>query len=126
MPKPPRGPRLGAGPAHEQALLRSLSSSLITHGRVVTTEAKARRLRPYVEKLITKARQGGLASRRHVLSELGDRATVHHLFARVAPLVADRDGGYTRILKLGHRRGDAARMAIIELVEQPEPADEES
>jgi large subunit ribosomal protein L17 len=120
MPKPPRGPRLGGGPAHEKAMLRNLSRSLITHGRVVTTEAKARRLRPYVEKLITKARAGDLHARRLVLSELQDREAVHVLFATVAPLVADRNGGYTRILKLGHRRGDAAPMAIIELVEQPE------
>ena len=119
MPTPTRGPRLGAGPAHERAILRGLSRSLIAHGRVVTTEAKARKLRPYVEKLITKARKGGLHRRRSALSELGDRRLVHRLFMEVAPRTGDRPGGYTRILKLGPRRGDAAPMAIIELVDAP-------
>lgn len=123
MPKPTRGPRLGGGAAHEKAILRNLSRSLIEHGRIVTTETKARRLRPYVEKLITKARKGDLHARRLVLSELGDKAIVHRLFADVAPLVAERPGGYTRILKLGHRRGDATAMAIIELVDQPQERD---
>lgn len=124
MPKPPRGPRLGGGPAQQLAMMRNLSRALITHGRLVTTEAKARRLRPYVEKLVTKARKGDLHARRMVLSELGDRAVVHRLFAQVAPVMAERPGGYTRILKLGQRRGDAAEMAIIEFVEQPEGGDE--
>jgi large subunit ribosomal protein L17 len=119
VPTPTRGPRLGAGPAHERAILRGLSRSLIAHGRVVTTEAKARKLRPYVEKLITKARKGGLHRRRSALSELGDRRLVHRLFMEVAPRTGDRPGGYTRILKLGPRRGDAAPMAIIELVDAP-------
>lgn len=119
MPTPTKGPRLGAGPAHEKAILRGLSRSLIAHGRVVTTETKARKLRPYVEKLITKARKGGLHRRRQALSELGDRKLVHRLFGEVAPRTGDRPGGYTRIMKLGPRRGDAAPMAIIELVDQP-------
>lgn len=119
MPKPARGPRLGAGPAHERAILRGLSRDLITHGRIVTTETKAKRLRPFVEKLITKARKGGLHRRRQVVSELQDRRIVHRLFAEVAPRIGDRPGGYTRILKLGQRRGDATPMAIIELVDEP-------
>ena len=88
MPTPTKGPRLGAGPAHERAILRGLSRSLIAHGRIVTTEAKAKRLRPYVEKLITKARKGGLHNRRQALSELGDKAVVHRLFAEVGPRAA--------------------------------------
>jgi large subunit ribosomal protein L17 len=120
VPKPTKGARLGAGPAHERAILRGLSRSLIVHGRVVTTETKARRVRPFVEKLITKARKGGLAQRRLVLAQLQDKRIVHRLFAEVAPRAGDRPGGYTRILKLGPRRGDAAPMAIIELVDAPE------
>lgn len=120
MPRPSKGPRLGAGPAHERAIMRGLSRSLIEHGRVVTTEAKARKLRPYVEKLITAARKGGLHRRRKALGELGDRRTVHRLFGAVAPRTGERPGGYTRIMKLGPRRGDAAPMAIIELVDAPE------
>ncbi len=119
MPTPTKGPRLQGGASAERAILRSLSKSLITHGRVVTTEAKARRLRPYVEKLITKARHGQLHQRRLVLAELGDKTVVHRLFADVAPLVSERPGGYTRILKLGRRKGDSAPMAIIELVSKP-------
>ena len=122
MPAPTKGPRLGAGPAHERAILRGLSRSLIVHGRIVTTEAKAKRLRPYVEKLITKGRKGGLHNRRQALSELGDKAIVHRLFDEVGPRAADRPGGYTRILKLGQRRGDATPMAIIELVDAPAAA----
>ncbi len=119
MARPTRGPRLGAGPAHERAILRGLSRSLIEHGRIVTTETKAKRVRPYVEKLITKARKGGLHNRRLALSELRDRKIVHRLFAEVGPKAGDRPGGYTRILKLGPRRGDATHMAILELVDQP-------
>lgn len=120
MTAPTKGPRLGGSSAHERAILRNLSRALIEHGRVVTTQTKARKLRPYVEKLITKARKGDLHSRRLVLREIGDREVVHRLFADIAPLVSDRPGGYTRILKLGQRRGDATPMAIIELVERPE------
>jgi large subunit ribosomal protein L17 len=119
MARPTRGPRLGAGPAHERAILRGLSRSLIEHGRIVTTETKAKRVRPFVEKLITKARKGGLHNRRLALSELRDRKVVHRLFAEIGPKVGDRPGGYTRIMKLGPRRGDAAPMAILELVDQP-------
>lgn len=129
MPTPTKGPRLGGSPSHERAILRNLSRSLIEHGRVVTTEAKARRTRPFVEKLITKARKGGLHNRRLVLSQLRDKTVVHRLFDEVAPLVADRPGGYTRILKLGYRRGDASPMAILELVAQPgapEPVEDRS
>ncbi len=122
MARPTRGPRLGAGPAHEKAILRGLSRSLILHGRIVTTEVKAKRVRPFVEKLITKARKGGLHNRRLVLSDLQDRKVVHRLFADVAPKTGDRPGGYTRILKLGPRRGDAAPMAILELVDAPTKA----
>lgn len=124
MPRPSKGPRLGAGPAHERAILRGLGRSLIIHGRVVTTEAKARRLRPYIEKMITKARKGGLHQRRQALGEIGDRAVVHRLFAHVAPRTGERPGGYTRILKLGQRRGDGTPMAIIELVDHVEAAPE--
>lgn len=119
MPTPSKGPRLGGSPSHELAILRNLSRSLIEHGRVVTTETKARKLRPFVERLITKARKGDLHSRRLVLRHLHDREIVHRLFADVASAVGERPGGYTRILKLGQRRGDATPMAIIELVDRP-------
>jgi large subunit ribosomal protein L17 len=102
--------------------MRGLSRSLILNGRIVTTEVKAKKVRPYVEKLITKARAGGLHNRRLVLSDLQDRKVVHRLFADVAPKAGDRPGGYTRILKLGPRRGDAAPMAILELVDAPTSA----
>jgi large subunit ribosomal protein L17 len=120
--RPTRGPRLGSGPAHEKAILRGLSRSLILHGRVVTTEVKAKKARPYVEKLITKARKGGLHNRRIVLSNLQDKKVVHRLFEDIAPKTGERPGGYTRILKLGPRRGDAAPMAILELVDAPTAA----
>jgi large subunit ribosomal protein L17 len=122
MARPTRGARLGSGPAHEKAILRGLSRSLILHGRVVTTEVKAKKARPYVEKLITKARKGGLHNRRLVLSDLQDKKAVHRLFSDVAPKTGDRPGGYTRILKLGPRRGDASPMAILELVDAPRSA----
>ncbi|MEX2393488.1 MAG: 50S ribosomal protein L17 [Actinomycetota bacterium] len=119
MARPTRGPRLGGGPDAEKAIMRGLSRALILHGRVVTTETKAKRVRPYVEKLITKGRKGGLHNRRLVLAELQDRKLVHRLFEDVAPRAGDRPGGYTRIMKLGPRRGDAAPMAILELVDAP-------
>ena len=122
MARPTRGPRLGAGPAHEKAILRGLSRALILHGRIVTTEVKAKKTRPYVEKLITKARKGGLHNRRLVLADLQDKKAVHRLFSDVAPKTGDRPGGYTRILKLGPRRGDASPMAILELVDAPRAA----
>lgn len=124
MPTPTKGPRLGGSASHEKAMMRNLSRALITHGRVVTTQAKARRLRPYVERLVTKARKGTLHHRRQVLSELQDRAIVHRLFAEVAPAVGERPGGYVRILKLAQRRGDAADMAIIEFVDDVPEAKE--
>jgi large subunit ribosomal protein L17 len=125
MPTPKRGPRLGGGPAHQKHLLAGLASDLFRHGRITTTEAKAKALRPYAEKLITKAKQGDLHARRQVLAKLHDRDVVAYLFEDVAPRFADRNGGYTRILKLEPRKGDGARMALIELVEQGTAAGEE-
>ena len=118
MPKPKKGPRLGSDPAHQKLLLSTLAAQLFTHEAIDTTEAKAKTLRPYAEKLITKAKQGDLASRREVLKDIPDRDVVAHLFHEIGPRFADRDGGYTRILKLGPRKGDAAPMARIELVER--------
>jgi large subunit ribosomal protein L17 len=125
MPTPKRGPRLGSGPAHQKQLLANLASDLFRHGRVKTTETKAKTLRPYAERLITKAKAGDLHARRQVLSKLHDRDVVAFLFEDVAPRFADRNGGYTRILKLGPRPGDNAPMAIIELVEQGQQAGDE-
>jgi large subunit ribosomal protein L17 len=119
MPTPKRGPRLGGGPAHQRHLLANLASDLFRHGRITTTLAKAKLLRPYAERLITKAKRGDLASRRQVLAKLhNDRDVVAYLFDEVAPRFADRSGGYTRILKLGPRAGDNTPMAIIELVDR--------
>lgn len=118
MPTPKRGPRLGGSPSHQKAMLANLSRELIRHGRITTTLTKAKTLRPYVEKLITKGKRGDLHARRQVLSLLRDRDLVAYLFEDVAPRFAAREGGYTRILQLGPRRGDAAEMAVIELVEQ--------
>ena len=118
MPTPKRGPRLGGSAAHQKQLLANQARDLFRHGRIRTTEAKAKALRPYAEKLITKAKRGDLHNRRLVLAELHDRDVVAYLFEEVAPRFADRDGGYTRILKLEPRKGDNARMALIELVEQ--------
>ena len=118
MPQPKKGPRLGSGPAHQSLMLRGLARSLFEHERIQTTEAKAKLLRPYAEKLITKAKKGGVHQRRLVLSEVEDRALVHKLFDEIGPRFASRNGGYTRILKLGPRNGDAAPMALIELVER--------
>ncbi|KHK99294.1 50S ribosomal protein L17 [Microbacterium mangrovi] len=119
MPKPTKGPRLGGGPAHERLLLANLAASLFTHKSIKTTEAKAKRLRPLAERLITFAKRGDLHSRRRVLSVIGDKEVVHILFTEIAPLVADRQGGYTRIVKVGNRKGDNAPMAVIELVLEP-------
>jgi large subunit ribosomal protein L17 len=119
MPKPTKGPRLGGSPAHEKLILSNLASQLFEHGRVTTTEAKARRVRPLAEKLITKARRGDLAARRQVLRVVRDKGVVHTLFAEIGPQFADRPGGYTRITKIGPRRGDNAPMAVIELVQEP-------
>ena len=118
MPTPPKGPRLGGGPAHERLILANLAQSLFEHGRITTTETKAKRLRPYAEKLITTARKGTLHSRREVLKVIRDKNVVHKLFAEIGPSFASRDGGYTRITKTGPRKGDNAPMAIIELVDE--------
>jgi large subunit ribosomal protein L17 len=119
MPKPTKGPRLGGGPAHERLLLANLAAALFTHKSIKTTETKAKRLRPLAERLITFAKRGDLHARRRVLSIIGDKSVVHELFTEIAPLVADRDGGYTRITKVGNRKGDNAPMAVIELVLEP-------
>ncbi|WP_309103465.1 50S ribosomal protein L17 [Microbacterium sp.] len=119
MPKPTKGPRLGGGPAHERLLLANLAAALFTHKSIKTTETKAKRLRPLAERLITFAKRGDLHARRRVLSVIGDKEVVHTLFAEIAPLVAEREGGYTRITKVGNRKGDNAPMAVIELVLEP-------
>ena len=119
MPKPTKGPRLGGGPAHERLLLANLAAALYTHKRITTTETKAKRLRPLAERLITFAKRGDLHARRRVLTVIGDKSVVHTLFTEIAPLVADREGGYTRITKIGNRKGDNAPMAVIELVLEP-------
>ncbi|MDN3312171.1 50S ribosomal protein L17 [Microbacterium oryzae] len=119
MPKPTKGARLGGGPAHERLLLANLAAALFTHKSIKTTETKAKRLRPLAERLITKAKRGDLHARRTVLSTIGDKSVVHVLFNEIAPLVAEREGGYTRITKVGNRKGDNAPMAVIELVLEP-------
>ena len=119
MPKPTKGPRLGGGPAHERLLLANLAAALFTHRSITTTETKAKRLRPLAERLVTFAKRGDLHARRRVLSVIGDKEVVHVLFTEIAPLVADRAGGYTRITKIGNRKGDNAPMAVIELVLEP-------
>src|SRR5262245_22357939 len=118
MPTPTKGPRLGGSPAHERLMLANLATSLFKHGRIQTTETKAKRLRPLAERLITKAKRGDLAARRLVLTTVRDKDVVYSLFSEIAPRYANRDGGYTRIVKTGPRKGDAAPMAIIELVEE--------
>ncbi|MFP5282718.1 MAG: 50S ribosomal protein L17 [Actinomycetes bacterium] len=118
MPKPTKGARLGGSPAHERIILANLASQLFAHGRIVTTEAKAKRLRPLAEKLITKAKRGDLHARRTVLTTVRDKGVVHTLFTEIAPGFAERSGGYTRITKVGPRKGDNAPMAVIELVRE--------
>jgi large subunit ribosomal protein L17 len=117
MPKPTKGPRLGGGPAHERLLLSGLATSLFEHGRITTTEAKAKRLRPFAERLITFAKRGDLSARRRVLTVVTRKDIVHELFTEIGPRYANREGGYTRITKIGPRKGDNAPMAVIELVE---------
>ncbi|MFC7218924.1 50S ribosomal protein L17 [Streptomyces polyrhachis] len=117
MPRPTKGARLGGSAAHERLMLRNLATALFEHGRIRTTEAKARRLRPYAEKLVTKAKKGDLHSRRLVMQEITDKSIVHTLFTEIGPRYENRPGGYTRITKIGNRRGDNAPIAIIELVE---------
>ena len=116
MPTPTKGARLGGSPAHERLMLANLATSLFEHGRITTTEAKAKRLRPFAERLISKAKRGDLHNRREVLKVIRDKDIVHKLFAEIAPRYSDRNGGYLRILKLGPRPGDRAPMARIELV----------
>lgn len=120
MPRPRKGPRLGSNPAHQRLLLGGLAASLFTNERINTTESKARAVRPLAEKLITFAKRGDVAARREVLKVIPDRDVVHKLFSEIGPRYAERPGGYTRILKLGQRKGDAAPMARIELVSQEE------
>src|SRR5947208_8399756 len=121
MPKPKKGPRFGGGPAHQKLMLGNLAGQLFEHGKIRTTEAKAKALRPLAEHLITFAKRGDVASRRQVLKTVPDRDVVHKLFSEIGPRYAERNGGYTRILKLGFRAGDGAPMALIELL----PGEEE-
>jgi large subunit ribosomal protein L17 len=118
MPKPTKGPRLGGSSSHQKALLANLATSLFEHGRIKTTEPKARALRPYAEKLITHAKKGTLHNRREVMKKIRDKDVVHTLFAEIGPFYADRAGGYTRIIKVENRKGDNAPMAVIELVRE--------
>ena len=118
MPKPTKGPRLGGSSSHQKAILANLATSLFEHGRIKTTEPKARALRPYAEKLITHAKKGSLHNRREVMKKIRDKDVVHTLFAEIGPFFADRNGGYTRIIKVEARKGDNAPMAVIELVRE--------
>ena len=119
MPTPTKGPRLGGGPAHERLILANLVTSLFEHDSITTTEAKAKRLRPLAERLVTFAKRGDLHARRRVMTVVRDKGVVHRLFVEVAPDMAERQGGYTRITKIGARKGDNAPMAVIELVREP-------
>ena len=118
MPKPKKGPRLGGSPAHQRLMLSNLATALFEHGRITTTETRARLLRPVAEKLITKAKKGDLHNRREVLKTIRDKSVVHALFTEIGPQMAERPGGYTRITKIGNRKGDNAPMAVIELVQE--------
>jgi large subunit ribosomal protein L17 len=118
MPKPTKGPRLGGSSSHQKAILANLATSLFEHGRIKTTEPKARALRPYAEKLITHAKKGTLHNRREVMKKIRDKDVVHTLFAEIGPFFSDRSGGYTRIIKVENRKGDNAPMAVIELVRE--------
>ncbi|MGN6611829.1 MAG: 50S ribosomal protein L17 [Angustibacter sp.] len=119
MPTPTKGPRLGGGPAHERLILANLAQALFEHDRITTTQAKAKRLRPLAERLVTFAKRGDLHARRRVLAVISDKSVVHRLFTEIAPDVAERQGGYTRITKIAPRKGDNAPMAVIELVREP-------
>lgn len=119
MPKPNKGARLGGGPAHERLLLNQLASQLFEHKRIQTTETKAKRVQPVAERLITFAKRGDLHARRRVMRQILDKSVVHELFTEIAPLVENREGGYTRVIKTGFRKGDNAPMAVIELVLEP-------
>jgi large subunit ribosomal protein L17 len=118
MPTPTKGARMGGSPAHQKHMLANLAASLFEHGKITTTEARARRLRPYAEKLITFAKRGDMHARRQVLTVVPNKGIVHNLFTEIGPAMADRPGGYTRITKIGFRKGDAAPMAVIELVRE--------
>jgi large subunit ribosomal protein L17 len=120
LPRPRKGPSLGSGPSHQKLMLGGMAAALFTHERIQTTEAKAKALRPVAERLITFAKRGDVHARRQVLKVVPDRDVVHRLFSEIAPRYAERNGGYTRILKVGPRAGDAAPMAVIELVGRPE------
>ncbi|WP_432564413.1 50S ribosomal protein L17 [Kineococcus sp. SYSU DK003] len=119
MPTPTKGPRLGGGPAHEKLIIANLATALFEHRSITTTEAKAKRLRPHAERLITIAKKGDLASRRQVMKTVRDKSVVHFLMTEIAPAMAERNGGYTRIVKIGPRKGDNAPMAVIQLVMEP-------
>ncbi|WP_432483574.1 50S ribosomal protein L17 [Kineococcus esterisolvens] len=119
MPTPTKGPRLGGGPAHEKLILANLATQLFDNRSITTTEAKAKRLRPVAERLITFAKKGDLASRRQVMKTVRDKSVVHFLFTEIAPAMAERQGGYTRIVKIGPRKGDNAPMAVVQLVMEP-------
>ena len=119
MPTPTKGPRLGGGPAHERLILANLATSLFENDSITTTEAKAKRLRPLAERLVTFAKRGDLHARRRVMTVVRDKGVVHRLFTEIAPDMAERPGGYTRITKIGARKGDNAPMAVIELVREP-------
>ncbi|MBL5973965.1 MAG: 50S ribosomal protein L17 [Candidatus Leucobacter sulfamidivorax] len=119
MPKPTKGPRLGGGPAHERLMLNQMASQLFEHKRIQTTETKAKRLQPVAERLVTFAKRGDLHARRRVMRQILDKSVVHELFTEIAPLVENREGGYTRIIKTGFRKGDNAPLAVIELVLEP-------
>ena len=119
MPRPPKGPRLGGGAAHERLMLANLATALFTHGRIQTTETKAKRLRPLAERMVTFAKRGDLHARRRVMTVIRDKSAVHKLFMEIAPQVDKREGGYTSIVKTGYRKGDNAPMAVIELVLEP-------
>lgn len=126
MPKPTKGTRLGGSASHQKAILANLATALFEHGRITTTEAKAKRLRPYAEKIITHAKAGELANRREVMKDIRDKDIVHVLFEEIGPFFSDRDGGYTRIIKTAPRKGDNAPMAVIELVRERTAANEAS
>src|SRR5246127_4904476 len=118
MPTPTKGARMGGSPAHQKHMLANLAAALFEHGKITTTEAKARRLRPYAERLITFAKRGDLHSRRQVLTVVTDKGVVHTLFTEIGPQFAARDGGYTRTTKIGPRKGDSAPLAVIELIQE--------
>jgi len=122
MPTPTKGPRLGSAPSHEKMILANLATQLFEHGRITTTEAKAKRVRPLAEKMITFAKKGDLSARRQVLTVIRNKSVVHTLFTEIGPRFAERDGGYTRITKVGPRKGDNAPMAVIEVIAEGTPA----